>query len=586
MGAQHQIVIRREGRPDHVFNVEAGVYPIGSDGDNRIILPDASVNWRHAILSVLPDGVYIEDLMTDAGIELEGRRVEGRQPIPPGAEIRIGSYRIFCRPLDAAGRPFGRAPAPAPTPEPPPTAPPTTPPPPAPAAPGPEPAPEPDRAAPEPGPPRARSDEETRRRSVRRQVQRELVQRLDIKRLAASHVDENELRQKALESIRQIVRDVRARLPGDIDPERLTKEVYDEAVGLGPLEDLLADPEITEIMVNGPDRVYIEKEGKLYLTGRTFLDEDSVLAVIERIVAPIGRRIDESQPYVDARLRDGSRVNAIIHPLSLVGPCLTIRKFSKTPYTAEDLIRFGTWTPGITEFVRACVLLRKNIVISGGTGSGKTTLLNVISGYLPQDERIVTIEDAAELRLNQPHVIRLEARPPNIEGRGAITVRDLVRNALRMRPDRIVVGECRGGEALDMLQAMNTGHEGSLTTVHANSPRDALARLETMVLMAGMELPLRAIREQIGSAIHLIVHESRFSDGTRKISRISELVGLEGDQITMQDLFVYEQTGIDENNRVLGHFTATGSVPTFLEDLRVRGIRLRQSVFEPGATVS
>jgi len=334
-------------------------------------------------------------------------------------------------------------------------------------------------------------------------------------------------------------------------------------------------------MVNGHEQVYIEKEGKLIRTSQVFMDDASVLAIMERIVSPLGRRIDESQPYVDARLPDGSRVNAVIAPLSLVGPCLTIRKFSKTPFTDEDMIRFGTIVEDIAEFLELCVHLRKNIVVSGGTGSGKTTLLNVLSGYLPEQERIITIEDAAELRLKQSHIVRLEARPPNIEGKGAVTIRDLVRNALRMRPDRIVVGECRGGEALDMLQAMNTGHDGSMTTVHANSPRDVISRLETMVLMSGMDLPLRAIREQIASAIDLIVHESRFSDGTRKVTNVTEIVGLEGEQITMQDIFEYEQTGVDGDGKVLGRFLPTGSVPTFVEEIASRGLSFNRSMFSP-----
>jgi pilus assembly protein CpaF len=350
---------------------------------------------------------------------------------------------------------------------------------------------------------------------------------------------------------------------------------------LGPLEDLLADPSVTEIMVNGPSRVYVERRGKIELTEKTFLDDGSVLAVIERIVSPLGRRIDESQPYVDARLRDGSRVNAVIHPLSLTGPCLTIRKFSKVPLTEKDLIRLGTWTAEMCAFLQAAVLARKNIVVSGGTGSGKTTLLNVLGGFVPETDRIITIEDAAELQLKQEHVISLEARPPNIEGKGAISIRDLVRNSLRMRPDRILVGECRGGEALDMLQAMNTGHDGSLTTVHANSPRDTISRLETLVLMSGMDLPVRAIREQIASAVDLIVQESRFSDGSRKVTNITEVVGLEGDRTTMQDIFVYEQKGVDAEGRVVGRFAPTGSVPTFLDSLRARGVKLDQTMFDP-----
>ncbi|MBM3891009.1 MAG: CpaF family protein, partial [Verrucomicrobia bacterium] len=388
------------------------------------------------------------------------------------------------------------------------------------------------------------------------------------------------LQDKVRVTAADIVQEVRDQLPPHLPPAQLTREIIQEAIGLGPLDDLIEDPEITEVMVNGPDKVYVERRGKIHLTERSFVNDDQVLAIIERIVSPIGKRIDESSPYVDARLADGSRVNAIIPPLSLKGPCITIRKFSKTPFTVEDLIGFGTMTREIAEFMRICVLLRKNCVISGGTGSGKTTLLNVLSSFLPRDERIITIEDTAELRLGQPHVISLEARPPNIEGRGAVTIRDLVRNALRMRPDRIVVGECRGGEALDMLQAMNTGHDGSLTTVHANSPRDTISRLETMVLMAGMELPSRAIREQISAAIDLICHTDRLSDGTRKITKISEVMGMEKDVIVMQDLFVYKQTGLDPRSRVLGYFSATGSIPTFIEEVEPRGLKLERSIFQ------
>ena len=556
--------IARPGKAERSFRVEPGVYPIGSDAENLVVLPDPAVNWRHAVLSVGDDGLYIEDLMTDHGTLLDEARVTGRRRFFPGQTVRIGPYSMKIVTADQAARAVqGAAPPPPPA--------------------GGPPAPPPEPATPQedPSAQRARQEEEQRRRSIRRQIQNELLQRLDIKRLAAGRIDEKDLRRRAQEHIREIIRDVRDRLPADIDSEQLGKEVYDEAIGLGPLEDLLADPEVTEIMVNGCEKVYIERRGKIYMTGKTFLDDDSVLAVIERIVSPIGRRIDESQPYVDARLADGSRVNAIIHPLSLIGPCLTIRKFAKDPFTKDDLIRFGTWTPGIVDFIRACVLLRKNMIISGGTGSGKTTLLNVISSFIPPGERIITIEDAAELRMSQPHVIRLEARPPNIEGKGAVTIRDLVRNALRMRPDRIVVGEVRGGEALDMLQAMNTGHEGSLTTVHANSPRDVISRLETMVLMSGMELPLRAIREQVGAAIHLIVHEARFSDGTRKVSRITEVVGLESDQITMQDIFTFEQRGLDVRGRVLGRMVPTGSVPTFVEEMKTRGIQIDHSIFDP-----
>jgi len=359
---------------------------------------------------------------------------------------------------------------------------------------------------------------------------------------------------------------------------RMLEQITDEIVGLGPLEPLLRDESITEVMVNGPRQVYIEREGKLELSTIAFQNDEHVLRIIDRIIAPIGRRIDESSPMVDARLVDGSRVNAIIPPLSLVGPVLTIRKFSASPFTTDDLIRFGTATPEMFDFLRACVEARLNIFVSGGTGSGKTTFLNVLSSFIPNDERIVTIEDAAELQLRQEHVVTLESRPPNIEGKGAIPIRELVRNALRMRPDRIIVGECRAGEALDMLQAMNTGHDGSMSTGHANTPRDMLARLETMVLMAGVELPLRAIREQISSGVDLIVHQNRLKDGSRKVTNITEVQGMEGDVIVMQDVFVFEQTGVVEG-KVQGRLRPTGVRPRFTEKFEAMGIHLPPGIF-------
>ena len=362
---------------------------------------------------------------------------------------------------------------------------------------------------------------------------------------------------------------------------RMLEQITDEIVGLGPLEPLLRDETITEVMVNGPRQVYIEREGRLELSNIAFQNDEHVLRIIDRIIAPIGRRIDESSPMVDARLVDGSRVNAIIPPLSLVGPVLTIRKFSASPFTTEDLIRFGTATPEMFDFLRACVEARLNIFVSGGTGSGKTTFLNVLSSYIPNDERIVTIEDAAELQLRQEHVVTLESRPPNIEGKGAIPIRELVRNALRMRPDRIIVGECRSGEALDMLQAMNTGHDGSMSTGHANTPRDMLARLETMVLMAGVELPLRAIREQIASGVDLIVHQNRLKDGSRRVVNITEVQGMEGDVIVMQDVFVFEQTGVIEG-KVQGRLRPTGVRPRFTEKFESMGIHLPPGIFGAG----
>lgn len=423
------------------------------------------------------------------------------------------------------------------------------------------------------------------RRNVQEQIQNELLKRMDMKRLTLDGVDREGLEDTARVKIRQIIDEVvsNGRLPDGIDTVRLEDDVFNEAMRLGPLEELLADDSVSEIMVNGPRKVYVERKGKLVLSDCQFTDDASVLAVIERIVSPLGRRIDESQPYVDARLSDGSRVNAIIAPLALSGPTITIRKFSKSALTPEDFIRFGTWTHNAAEFMKLCVTLRKNIIVAGGTGSGKTTLLNLLSGYIPRTERIVTVEDAAELRLQQPHVVRLEARPPNIEGKGAVTIRDLVKNCLRMRPDRIIVGECRSGEALDMLQAMNTGHDGSLTTVHANSPRDVISRLETMVMMSGMELPSKAIREQIASAVDIIIHESRLSDGSRKVVAITEVTGLEGNQIVMQDIFAFNQTGVGENGKVLGEFKPTGAIPTWLDQLAGRGIKVDTRMFDPAS---
>src|SRR5687767_14747065 len=354
---------------------------------------------------------------------------------------------------------------------------------------------------------------------------------------------------------------------------RMLEQITDEIVGLGPLEPLLRDEGITEVMVNGPRQVYIERGGKLELTNVTFQNDEHVMRIIDRIISPIGRRVDESSPMVDARLVDGSRVNAIIPPISLVGPVLTIRKFAATPLTTDDLIRFGTSTPEMFDFLRACVEARLNVFVSGGTGSGKTTMLNVLSSFIPNDERIVTVEDAAELQLRQEHVVTLESRPANIEGKGAIPIRELVRNALRMRPNRIIVGECGGGEALDMLQAMNTGHDGSMSTGHANSPRDMLSRLETMVLFAGVELPLRAVREQVASAVDLIVQMDRMKDGQRRITHITEVQGMEGDLIVLQDIFVFEQTGVSEG-RIQGFLRSTGVRPRFSEKLEIMGISL------------
>lgn len=522
-----------------------GSYLIGRGETCRIRLPFPDVSERHAILTVRSGRATLEDLHSANGTYLNGEPVEEAVTLDGGMVVQIGESMFRVSDGESVE----------------------------------------EEKREEPRVENAEPEDPYReiRRRVQEQIHHELLKRMDMKRLTVQGVDREGLEETAREKIRSIIDEViaKGRLPTGISPERLEEDVFNEALRLGPLEKLLADDAVSEIMVNGPRQVYVERGGRLELSDCQFTDDASVLAIIERIIAPLGRRCDESQPYVDARLKDGSRVNAIISPLALSGPTITIRKFSKKALSSEDFIRFGTWTPNAAEFMRLCVYLRKNIVVAGGTGSGKTTLLNLLSGFIPSSERIVTVEDAAELRLQQPHVVRLEARPANIEGKGAVTIRDLVKNCLRMRPDRIIVGECRGGEALDMLQAMNTGHDGSLTTVHANSPRDVISRLETMVLMSGMDLPSRAIREQIASAVDIIIHESRLSDGARKVVAISEVTGLEGNQVVMQDIFTFEQRGVGAGGRVLGELKPTGAVPTWFDQLSGRGITCSARMFDP-----
>lgn len=543
----------RDARP-----LSDGVWLIGRSEMCRIRFDFPDVSERHALLTVRDDKAFLEDLHSSNGTYVNGELIDSPVELRGDMIVQVGPGMLRVSGEEAV------EPEPEPAAES--------------AGQGEqdglggddEPAPDPMREL---------------RRSVQEQIQRELLKRMDMKRLTLDGVDREGLEDTARSKIRQIIDEVvaKGRLPDGIDAVRLEDDVFNEAMRLGPLEDLLADDSVSEIMVNGPTKVYIERGGKLSLSDCQFTDDASVLSVIERIVSPLGRRIDESQPYVDARLADGSRVNAIIPPLSLSGPTITIRKFAKNALTPDDFIRFGTWTRNAAEFMKLCVILRKNIIVAGGTGSGKTTLLNLLSGYIPHNERIITVEDAAELRLQQPHVVRLEARPPNIEGKGAVTIRDLVKNCLRMRPDRIIVGECRGGEALDMLQAMNTGHDGSLTTVHANSPRDVMSRLETMVMMSGMELPSKAIREQVASAVDIVIHESRLSDGSRKVVAITEVTGLEGSQIVMQDLFTFVQTGVDEHGKVMGSFKPTGAIPTWFDTLKGRGISVDPAMFDPSS---
>jgi len=539
---------------------------VGRAQENDLVLPVPSVSKRHARF-LIKDGRYVlMDLGSTNGTFVNGKQISGPVVVKPGDQISIGEFELNLihiqpKPVTAELKPKSPPPVPKAPPSP----------------------PVKNIRPPSSAPIKTIGQENQEIISAfKREVHQRLIEAMDLKRLDINKLGESELYDRTREKIREIVEslDEAGGFPVDADKDQIISEIVDEALGLGPLEEFIADKSVTEIMVNGARQIYIEREGKLYLTGKTFSSDHAVMGAIERIIAPLGRRIDESSPLVDARLKDGSRVNAIIPPLAIKGPTITIRKFRKDKLTMDDLIGSGTISPEMVEFLKVCVFYRKNILISGGTGSGKTTTLNALSEFISDNERIITVEDAAELQLKQAHWVQLESRPPNIEGKGQITIRDLVRNCLRMRPDRIIVGECRGGEALDMLQAMNTGHDGSLTTVHANSPRDALSRLETMVLMAGIELPVKAIREQVSSAINIILHQSRFSDGSRKVTHISEITGMEGDIITMQDIFVFKQQGYDENQKVLGEFVPTGFIPKFYDELRQRGIELDLSMFK------
>ncbi|MEZ7892584.1 MAG: CpaF family protein [Candidatus Wallbacteria bacterium] len=427
-------------------------------------------------------------------------------------------------------------------------------------------------------------DRESPAEIMRSELQNKLVEKIDEEFLKIRSEEEKKAKLKPIleEFYIQVAAEKGFSFPST-DKSFIINSVINEVIGLGPIQPLLEDADISEVMVNGPSQIYIEKKGKLILSDIRFKDNAHVMRVIEKIVAPLGRRCDESSPIVDARIKggpaDGSRVNAIIPPLALNGPTITIRKFKKDALTIDSLINFGSMTRETANFLEACVKARLNVVVSGGTGSGKTTLLNVLSGFIPEDERIVTIEDAAELQLKQPHVVRLETRPANIEGKGAISIRELVKNSLRMRPERVVIGECRGGEALDMLQAMNTGHDGSLTTGHANTPRDMIARLETMVMMAGMDLPIKAIREQIAGAVNVIVQQTRLKDGSRKVVAVTEVQGMEGDTVTLQDIFVFEQYGVDEKGKIIGRLKPTGIRPKFITKFEEEGIKLPADIF-------
>jgi pilus assembly protein CpaF len=569
-----------DGTVENLAIPDAPQVVIGRDAGCHVVLPSPEVSRRHCRLDVTPQGVTITDTSANGTLVGNERVVQATVPLAPEVPFRVGPYVVRLR-----GGQSRRVAASLP-------APPLSAAPAAPAAPSPA-APQPrgPTAAPlPPAPPRAPASTTAsgagepvwRHRhgtklvtvDVRRRIHRMLLDHLDLATLDRTKMDERVMRPKVLDALKRIIQSIARDLPQGTDLAQLIEEMSDEALGLGPLELLLADDTVNEIMVVDPSTIFVERSGRIEHTPLRFTDDESVRAVIERIVTPLGRRIDESTPLVDARLKDGSRVNAVIKPLALRGACITIRKFARSALQLEDLIRFGALTEQMGRFLVRSVTSRKNIVISGGTGSGKTTLLNVLSGAIPAEERVVTIEDAAELRLVQPHVVSLESRPANMEGKGEITIRDLVKNALRMRPDRIVVGECRGGEALDMLQAMNTGHDGSMTTTHANSPREAIARLETLVMMSGLDLPSRAIREQISQSVHVVLQQSRLSDGSRKVTSIAEVTGIDEDtgEVVVSEIFRFERTGTGQGGKVLGEFRATGFLPSFLDDFIKRGL--------------
>ena len=537
---------------------------IGKDAGCDIVIPGWKVSRRHAEIFVASDRVYIRDLDSTFGTFVNEEKVSGATVVEAGDRVRIGSHGIA---VEWGGQPEaetaqnGFAPTqPAPL-----AAAPATPHPPAHG----EAAAKPAETAP--------ADLTYR---YRRLLHERLLEAFDVRRTDTHRMADGDLRELTERLIIEQMAKLADELPEWLERRTLLEQVRDEAIGLGPLEPLLADPSITEIMVNRCDEVFVERAGQLERWPVNFTSDRAVQGIIERIVAPIGRRIDESSPMVDARLKDGSRVNAVIPPLALKGPSITIRKFSKRKLDSTDLLKFNSASPAMIEFLRVCVVHQKNMLISGGTGSGKTTLLNILSNFIPHEERIVTIEDAAELQLHHSNVVSLEARPANVEGKGAVPIRELVKNSLRMRPDRIVVGECRGGEALDMLQAMNTGHDGSLTTAHANSPRDMLARLEVMVLMAGMDLPVTAIREQIASAVDIVVQQTRFACGTRKVTSITEVTGVESGKIQLQEVFAFVQTGRDANSKTVGKFVGRGAVPEFYEELAAVGVPLDMAIFD------
>ena len=544
---------------------------IGKGAQNEIRLDSWRIGKEHAHLFKTPSGVLIEDIGGFGGVIINGQRINGQSSaLRPDDVIGIGPFELRVMDLGMAADESGEAdtrsaPDAAASDE-------TV-------------STQPARAGSNAGSTAPAGPEQARRQlefEWRKLLHGRLLEVMDLRRQDVHQMSDDRLRAETTKLLAEILADIEAEIPPELDRKLLSRQVLDEAIGLGPLEELLTDDSVSEVMVNRYDEIYVERAGKLSRYPLAFTGDRAVVSVIERIVTPLGRRIDESSPMVDARLKDGSRVNAIIPPLALKGACITIRKFAKRKLEPADLIRFGSLDAAMAEFLQVCVEARKSIVVSGGTGSGKTTLLNILSNFIPSGERIITVEDAAELKLHHEHLISLESRPSNVEGKGAVSIRDLVRNTLRMRPDRIVVGECRGAEALDMLQAMNTGHEGSLTTLHANTVRDALARLETMVMMAGMDLPLTAIREQIASAVDIIIQQNRFACGSRIVTSIAEITGIESGIIQMQEIFRFHNQGIGENGKVRGSFLGCDMVPSFYDELRATGRPLDIGIFMTG----
>ena len=549
-------------QPKVVVDVPSeGEVTIGRDAVNTVMLPNKKVSRQHALIKAEGGKFLLSDRGSTFGTSVNDRKLTAAVPLNDGDRIDAGgNLMVFSLKDPRLSEARGAAPA-----------------------------------ARAPGKAKEEKDPEVdstfmemallcteEMMAMKKRIHEQVLYKLNLPEVATKQIQDEELRAKLEVALDQVLREIRHELPRDLKMDIFRQALLDELIGFGPITPMLREPSVDEVMVNGPGSIFVERQGKLSETGTKFFDNRHLITIIQRIVEPLGRHVDEASPMVDARLPDGSRVNAIIPPLSLDGPSVTIRKFAKKKLTTEDLIRFGSMTPEIALFLEEAVRARQNIIISGGTGSGKTTLLNVLSQFIGKRERVVTIEDSAELKLSHRNIVRLEARPPNIEGEGAIPIRELVRNSLRMRPDRIIVGEIRGAEALDMLQAMNTGHDGSLTTLHANNPRDGLARLENLVMMAGFDLPSSAIRDQIASAVNLIVQQNRMIDGSRKITTISEITGREGPVILMQDIFVYEQEGFTDDWKIKGRYKATGNIPNFVEELKNKGdLRLDMEVFVP-----